>query len=533
MTGVYGLSPVFAVLATLFSGILLFAAFPSYNFSLLAWVALLPLLLVLTRNKPLHSFFLSFFFGVVFYTGFFYWIFDLPKYNILHHTILGVYLCPLLGIFGWLISFTTKRAGVAAALFLAPFAWITQEYIRSNLYFLSLPWGLLAHSQYESPLIIQIAGSTGTYGLSFLIVLVNSGLTALLYPLFIINKPHHQTAISKRGKISVVSTAATLLLLNLLYGYFETIRPIQGEEIKVGLVQGNIEQSRKWDEKYAPVIMQIYADLTQRISKEKPTLIVWPETATPRAINHDPKLYDQVRHIAKSANTHLLVGSSQLQKFKLKNGKPQEVKYTNSAYLISPGVAKKKDPRYDKIRLLPFGEYLPHRENIPWSYLHVPDVNHFLAGKKYVVFKLPQFNFAVTICWENLFPEMVRQFVQHGAQVIINITNEAWFGETAAPYQFLSMSVFRAVENSIYVIRCANTGISCFIDPFGRIVNRITDAQGKDISVRGILTESVFHRKTVTFYNRYGDWFAWLCIFITLISILLAIFKKRPTSVHP
>jgi len=535
MTGGYGLRAFFAVLAALVSGILLFAAFPSYNFSLLAWIALVPLFLVLVRSKPRFSFVLSFFFGVVFYTGFFFWMFELRRYSILHHAVLGVYLCPLTGGFGWMVSHIAKKRGAPTALFAAPFLWITQEYIRSNLSFLSLPFALLAHSQYQSPLIIQITNITGTYGLGFLIVLVNSAVTALLYPLVMKAKKRQLLtrvpAVSK-GRIWVVSTAAILLMLNLLYGYLVISKPVQGNAIKISVVQGNIEQSKKFDEAYAPVIMQIYTDLTEKVAKEKPALIVWPETATPRAINRDPKLYDQVKQIAASADTDLLIGSSQLQKFKLQNGKPQEVKYTNSAYLIAPGAHPKKDQRYDKIRLLPFGEYLPYRETIPWSYLQVPDVNHFLAGKEYVVFKLRQFDFAVTICWENLFPDMVRQFVQRGAQVIINITNEAWFGKTAAPYQFLSMSVFRAVENSIYVVRCANTGVSCFIDPFGRIVSRITDAQGNDIFVRGILAESVFQRKTATFYNRYGNWFAWLCMFITLFSFLLVTFIKRPTSVH-
>lgn len=529
----YALRFISGYLAAFISGVLLCAAFPAYDYSLLAWISLVPLLLALARSKPSHSFVISFFFGVVFYTGFFYWIFDLTKYSVLHHSILGVYLCPLLGLFGWLFSVTAKRMGLTAAFLLAPFAWIAQEYIRSNLSFLSLPWALLAHSQYENPIIIQMVSITGTYGLSFLIVLVNAGIAALLYPIIYRSQTSQNVKIaplSRKGRKVVAGTAALLMLLNLIYGGIRLSGSINGDRIKVSLVQGNIEQSKKWDPDYAPVIMQVYSELTRKAARDNPALIIWPETATPKAINRDPRLYEQVKQIARSVNKNLLIGSSQLQKFKIKNGKPKEVKYTNSAYLISPGASNSRGPRYDKIRLLPFGEYLPYRETLPWALIHVPDIDHYLAGKEYTIFKIPQFDFAVTICWENLFPALVRQFVQRGAQVMVNITNEAWFGETAAPYQFLSMSVFRAVENSIFMIRCANTGISCFIDPRGRITGRLSDSRGKEIFIRGFTTGSIIPVKAVTVYNRYGDWFAGLCGFITLVSFLLVVFKRKPNS---
>jgi apolipoprotein N-acyltransferase len=137
----------------------------------------------------------------------------------------------------------------------------------------------------------------------------------------------------------------------------------------------------------------------------------------------------------------------------------------------------------------------------------------------------------VTICWENLFSDLVRQFVKRGAQFIVNITNEAWFGETAAPYQFLSMSVFRAVENRVYVVRCANTGISCFIDPCGRVVDRVKDENGRDIFVRGIVTGSVIPLESNTIYTRYGDWLVWLSIaFFIFILLLLSFLRKYQSS---
>ena len=190
-----------------------------------------------------------------------------------------------------------------------------------------------------------------------------------------------------------------------------------------------------------------------------------------------------------------------------------------------------KERRYDKIRLLPFGEYLPYNKTIPWSYINLPEVDHFLPGKKHTIFDLDAHRFGVTICWENIFPEIVRQFVKEGADFIINITNEAWFGETAAPYQFLSMSVFRAVENRIFIVRCANTGVSCIIDSSGRILDRVKDENGKDIFIRGILSGEVATHEVNTIYTRYGDWFAWLSAISAIVFILFALIRKNPTHV--
>ena len=191
------------------------------------------------------------------------------------------------------------------------------------------------------------------------------------------------------------------------------------------------------------------------------------------------------------------------------------------------------EQRYKKIRLLPFGEYLPHENVIPWSFIRIPDIVGYIPGEDFTVFALPTFRFGVTICWESIFPDMVRQFVNRGAQFIINITNEAWFGKTAAPYQFVSMSVFRAVENRVFVVRCANTGVSCFIDPRGRVVDRVKDSNGQDIFVRGVKCSSVVPLDSRTLYTRYGDWLVWLSFVCSLAFILFASFRrhKRANSI--
>jgi apolipoprotein N-acyltransferase len=169
---------------------------------------------------------------------------------------------------------------------------------------------------------------------------------------------------------------------------------------------------------------------------------------------------------------------------------------------------------------------LPYKEKIPWSVIGVREVAGYLPGNQYRVLKHPQIVLGVTICWENIFPEVVREFVRNGAQCIVNISNEAWFGKTAAPYQFLSMSVFRAVEHRLYVLRCANTGISCVIDPCGRVVDRIEDSRGLDIFVRGFMNKSIVPLQSKTIYNQFGDWFAWLCVLVSILFLVVTAFKK-------
>jgi len=224
------------------------------------------------------------------------------------------------------------------------------------------------------------------------------------------------------------------------------------------------------------------------------------------------------------------VGSAEIQKYKRGNGQTQTVKTLNSAFLVSPQSGKNDPQRYDKIRLFPFGEYIPYKNIIPWSYFGVPDIDNFMLGKTPVTFDFSGSVFATTICWENLFPSLVRQFAKNGAQFIVNITNEAWFGKTAAPYQFVSMNVFRAVENRVYIVRCANSGVSCFIDANGRVLKRLVDEHGRDIFTSGTLNGSVVAIDSRTLYTQFGDWFVWLNLMATALVLLISFKRSRKVS---
>ena len=516
------------LLAPVLSGALLFLAFPTYDLEWLAWVGLVPLLIAISGRSLKHGFFLSLISGIIFFAWIFDWMFEVTGYTFLHHAILFLYLGFYFGLFGLAFAFLCKRSGVRTALLVAPFIWVSLEYFRSNMGFMAHPWAWLAHSQYQNPIIIQIASVTGAYGVSFLIVMINSALAAMVLALLYKlrkNESLSSKPISKGGAITVIGTAVLLTTFTLFYGLMTLSKPIDREGVRVTVVQGNIEQRKKWDRRYAKFIMETYADLTREASKDRPALIIWPEAATPRAISRDPILYGKVRRIASEAGTYLLLGSTQHRKFRGKVSK--ELKYRNSALLISPDRSA-KNQGYDKTRLVPFGEYLPMKKTIPWSYLKIPDPGSYVPGKESTVFEGPGFRFGVNICWEVVFPDLFSEFVKRGAQFMVNISNEAWFGKTVAPYLMLSMSVFRAVENRIFLVRSANTGVSCFIDPYGRIVNRVKDKTGQDLFVRGILTETVIPMKSRTIYNRYGDLLAWLSLACSAIFLIKAFLRKNP-----
>jgi apolipoprotein N-acyltransferase len=514
--------------AGILSGIALFAAFPPYGLSFLAWVAMVPLLLTTAAKKPLVAFWVSWIWGCTFFLGIFTWILMVARYTYLHHAILIIYLGFYFAVFGVLYAVVSKNWGLVPASIAAPFIWITLEYIRSNLSFMALPWGLLAHSQYENTLIIQAAAVAGTAGVGFLIVAVNAAITLLLFQqierLRVPGLDVPARIPPKKSTLTVGAVTAVLVAGSIFYGYSVISNPVGGKTIKVAVVQGNIEQWQKWDKKFAPLILSTYRNLTMTVAQDKPDLIIWPETATPKAINADPRLKKEVRKIAETAGTSLLIGSSQVYKFKKNDSKSAKVK--NSAYLVPADPGLKISQQYAKILLFPFGEYLPYKKKIPWAYIDVPDVGNYIRGEDLTVFELPGCKFGVTICWENLFSNFVRQFVKNGAQFIVNLTNEAWFGRTGAPYQFVSMNVFRAVENRVYLIRCTNTGISCFIDPHGRIVNTVKDKKGREIFIRGVASSSITPLESDTIYTRFGDWFIGVSVAIVIAMIIYSFVKS-------
>lgn len=516
------------LLASLLSGALLVLAYPDYGVKWLAWMALVPLMLAILGTNPRQGFFLCFVFGVVLFSGVCRWIFEVSRYTLLHHLLVNLILGVPLSVFGWAFAYISSRRRATFALSTAPFIWVSLEYVRSNLSFLSLPWALLGHSQYQALPVIQISSVTGAYGVSFLVLLVNASLSAAIlagvHRLKIIGIPSSHR-LSQTGTVFILVTTAALTGLVLLHGKMRLPSPIEGKSLKLSVVQGNIEQAKKWDRSYRGYILDRYEELSRQASKDHPRLVIWPEAATPGFVLSDGALLKRITGLVREMNTYFIIGSSEYPKFQ----KPplRVLRSGNTALFFSP--EGKVLGQYLKIRLVPFAEYVPYDKVIPWPRFIVPEKMKVFEspGNEITLFDLQGAKFGVLICWESIFPGLFRSFVKDGAQFMVNITNEGWFDKPAIFYQYLAMNVFRAVENRVYLVRCANTGISCLIDPHGNITSRVKDEKGRDINVPGILTVSVIPSETATVYTQWGDWFCFLCIGCSFACLILTVSRRN------
>ncbi len=522
----------FSILASLLSAVLLVLAFPPYDFSWLVWIALVPLLVAGTGRNPILGFLLWFLFGVAFFTGIFRWIFEVPGYRFHHHFFIGLYLGPLVGVFGLASSLITKRLGIMWAYLAAPFLWTSLEYVRANLFFLSLPWAFLAHSQYQNLALIQIASICGAYGVSFLIVMVNAAAAFLILSLLHRFRPNNASVRLRvsTGQLGFVAIGAALMvIITLSYGYVALSDPLVGKELRTTVVQGNIDRTMKASPaRHAEFIMAKYTSLSRAACADGAELIVWPEASTPGFVLKNHKLRSDIVSLVREINRHFVVGSSEYAKF-MNVGDLKGRETGNAALFISP--EGRVLGQYLKIHLVPFGEHVPLEGKVPWPGFIVSEgkKGFEIPGKEYTLFEIKEARFGVVICWEIVFPELFREFVKRGADFMLNLTNEGWFGETAAPYQMLSMSVFRSVENRISMARAANTGISCFIDPAGRVTGRV-QKNGKDIFVDGYLTQGISLSPKRTFYTAYGDVFAYVVFGIAAGFVVLAILPSRVVS---
>jgi len=499
------------VLACL-SGLLLCIIFPKFDMEILAWVSLVPLLFAIQRENLLTSFYLGFTTGFVSFLGILYWVIvAVNTYGGIQFILSGlillllvVYLSLYVGVFAFLLNYIRRRIGWDMVV-VAPFLWVSLEYVRS-FFLTGFPWATLGYSQYMNLPFIQVADITGVYGISFLILLVNSAVYDFI-------------SIMGRGEKHppLREGIVVLAILFVVFGYGVTrIKRVENitsyvRRIKIGLAQGNIDQSKKWDAAYQEETLRIYQNLSSVLAREKPSLIIWPETATPFFFQSEERYRPRVMEVAERTDAYLLFGSPSYDRIEGK------VEYYNSAYLLSPG--REVIGRYDKIHLVPFGEYVPFSEFL-FFLGSLSAVGNLSPGKTVQNLRFPQGDFGVLICFEIIFPNLCRKFVREGADFLVTITNDAWFGETSAPHQHLSMATFRAIENRVSIARAANTGISAFIDAKGEIRKR------SDIFVKEVLIGQISLKTYETFYTRYGDVFALVSSAFASLLVLIAYFRK-------
>ncbi len=282
----------------------------------------------------------------------------------------------------------------------------------------------------------------------------------------------------------------------------------------MALIQGNIRQDVKWEPHFQEETLKIYSNLTLQVKVSRPDLIIWPETATPFFFQNTSPLQGRILELAHQMQAPLLFGAPAFDR------RGSRIHYFNSAFLISP--EKKILGRYDKIHLVPFGEYAPFSGILGFTRDIIGAIGDFTSGQEIRNLSLPWGNFGVLICYEAIFPDLTRQFVDQGARFLVNITNDAWFGKTSAPYQHLSMVTLRAVENRVPIARAANTGISALIDSSGRVV-RSTDLFTREVLFGKI---DVNLNKSSTFYTQWGDLFSYCCLGITALLVIFVFFKK-------
>lgn len=492
------------------SGVLLTLAFPAYDFYPLAWGGFIPLLLSLWGRTQKEALRTGYVFGVTFFFGTLFWI-----YNSIHvfgglpfaASIAVVFLlCLVLGLYPAVFAYfflAVIRRTKLPALLAAPVVWVTLEFLRSYA-LTGFPWASIGYSQYHFLPAIQIADLTGIYGVSFLILAVNGAVVDFV----LINRKLREMPLYPVGYATVGLLMLSLTLLaSLGYGAWRLGQTREQGSFSVSVVQANIEQDKKWEPAYQQEVLDIYAALSKRAAEGSPQLIVWPETAVPFLFNYDAVNTEKLLRVQQSLNTYLLFGSVMLRE-----RTPEKALLTNSALLLDP--SGKLIYKYDKIHLVPFGEYVPLRGILFFIDKMVAGIGDYVPGESYVKAGTDFGGFGTVICYEIIFPGLVRKFFTKGGDFMVTITNDAWFGRTAGPYQHFAMAVFRAVENRKPVVRAANTGISGLIDSSGRVT------AATPIFTRQVLTGQVNMDNTLTFYTKYGDIFSYLCIVAFIIIVL-------------
>jgi len=455
----------------------------------------------LDGKKPLAAFGLGYFLGVLFFAGTVYWLIHVTFAGVI---VLILYMGVYFALFGLGYSLMSRLPRIEK-LFVLPSIWIAVEFIRSRM-FTGFDWASLGYSQYKNLFAIQIADITGVFGVSFLVVMVN----------FIIKEAIDAFLKKEIKKIIisafVVTTITTIVLgygllrLNEELSFFE-------DQKKIAIVQGNIRQEDKWNPYFSLGIVNKYLGLTEDAAKESPDMVIWPETSFPRYLWEDPELFEEVKSAIARIGVPVVLGAVRKD---YKN-------YYNSAFLISDKGQEVKI--YDKLHLVIFGEYIPWRGILPFLEDIVP-IADFTPGEEYTLFPVDENNsLGILICFEDTIARISRGFVNNGAQLLVNITNDAWFKDTIEPFLHQQGSVFRAVENRKTVIRAANTGVSCFINSYGRIYSTVQSPTGKSTYIDGYSVAKAGFNDKITFYTKFGDVFTYLCFGCILMGIIRTILK--------
>ncbi len=485
------------------SGLLIGLSYPPTKLGFLVWVGFVPLLILIDRNSPGSCgkyFFVS---GVVSNLIVLYWM----AFNS-GEKLIFVFLSMLGGVFYlslfWLVlGYVTGKIHVKTGkgYIILPFLWTAMEYIIS-FGSLGFPWISLATTQTDFLPVIQLAEFTGIYGLSFWLITVN----ILVFKM--ITSP---TGFSRLIRVWLILT----LVLPWLYGYGR-IFLLDSEDknqnlIHIAAVQPDVGPHQKWDPNNRNWVFDHLDSLFMEAAETNPDLIIWPECATPAYLLKNKFRFNQVYKNVELTQIPLLSGIIDWEYTETRR------KVYNSAILITP---ERVVTKYDKIKLTPFGEYVPFSNFFNLLDKFNVGVGNYDHGETYSIFDVDSISFSTVICFESAFPQLIREFVLRGAEYLIVIANDGWFGNSSEPFQHAALSRLRAIEQRIPVVRCANTGISMIYDRAGRIQSKM------GLGENGVVSAGIIPRTSLTFYGKFGDVFAIICI-ITSIMMTFWLWRRE------
>jgi len=510
------------------SGLLLALSFPKFDLGFAAWVAFVPLLYAVEDGTPRQVFLYSWIQGLACYIASLYWV-VITLHNfasvplalaVIPMVLLAAVMAIYTGVAIWAATFIGARLNLPIVLTL-PITWTALEWVRT--YFpIGFPWNLLGYAAYQNLKLIQFAEITGVYGVSALIIFFN----AVVY-----------TVLARRSSSRVQGIAlgvlSALFVAASVFGSLrvkELAQSAPAGSLKVAMVQGNIPQSIKWDPNFLPSSFQIYTDQSEAAARRGADLIIWPEAAAafffqpqnryPSAFANDEAYRAKLLALAARTGDAFLFGAPAL------GVEDNRVGFYNRAYMVTGD--GQVAAWYDKINLVPFGEYVPLRSLFGGLVNRVVHgFGDMFPGHQQTIFDFKGARLGVLICYESVFPDLARGAVKRGANILVNITNDAWYGESSAPYQLLAMAAFRAVETKTPMVRVANTGISAVIQPTGEITARTPLFQ------RGTEIETVDWRPVTTVYTAVGDVFAIGCFILAVLGLLAACFYPKPRHSDP
>lgn len=482
----------------------------------MGWIALTPLVIAAWRASSLRrAFFLGLLSGAVYFWGTLYWLIETmttfgglsTPTAVVAACLLVAYLSLFPAAFAVLLARCRRSFGAPALLLAAPI-WVTTELGRQYVWD-GFPWALLGYSQVTVLPVAQAASLAGVYGLSLLLAFTASAAAA-------------PVLIGGRARVVQPAAAAVLVAACVVWGQARIAGGsllTAGDPVRVAVVQGNIAQDDKWDPQLRDAITDRYLAMTREAIGRGATFIMWPESSTPFYFEQDLMRGAAIRRLATESHVTLLVGSDQVEPIMATPAAERpDARYYNAAFLVQPD--GQVGAVYRKMHLVPFGEYVPLAKLLFFVGPIVEAVSAFTPGADAVLLPVAGHRVSTAICYEVIFPDLIRRFVLDGSEMLTTITNDAWYGRSSAAYQHWEQASMRAIEQGRYLARAANTGISGFVDPYGRVVEKT------DLFHEAVLVADLRFIRARTFYSRIGDLAAWLSLTLTVAAVV-ASFRFR------